>query len=97
MKYTAIISGTALDDIGSAYAWLARRTTHAPDWHNGLLDAILSLEENPQRCPLAPENNEASEEVRQYLYGQRPHVYRVIFSIRNDTVWILHVRHGARR
>ena len=97
MKYTAIISGPALEDIGLAYAWLARRTGHAPDWYNGLLDAIESLEEYPLRFPLAPENDEASEEVRQFLYGRRPHMYRVLFSIRDDTVWILHVRHGARR
>jgi plasmid stabilization system protein ParE len=97
MSYAAIFSGPALEDIDAAYMWLAQRTANAPAWYNGLLDAILSLQDNPLRCPLAPENNEASEEVRQLLYGHRPHLYRVIFSIRNDTVWILHVRHGARR
>jgi len=98
MKYSATISGPALDDIDRAYTWLARRTPmHAPEWYNGLLDAILSLEDNPLRCPLAPEDDEASEEIRQLLYGRRPHMYRVVFSIRNETVWILHVRHGARQ
>jgi hypothetical protein len=30
------------------------------------------------------------------LYGDKPHVYRILFSIEGDIVFILHVRHGAR-
>jgi hypothetical protein len=36
-------------------------------------------------------------EVRQLLYGRYPHSYKVYFTIDSRTVWILHIRHGARR
>lgn len=97
MKFTVIISGPALDELQYAYNWLVQRTAHAPRWYNGLLDTILSLEDHPSRWPLAPEDDQASEETRQLLYGDRRHSYRIFFSIRGDEVWILHIRHGARR
>ena len=37
--------------------------------------------------------------VRNLLYGKNPHVYRVIYAVDEDrkTVWVLTIRHGARR
>jgi hypothetical protein len=46
---------------------------------------------------VAPENREAPAEVRQLLYGRRPHVYRVLFTINDRVVYVLHIRHGRRR
>ena len=61
-----------------------------------MIDAILWLEDFPARCPMAPENVEFSEkEIRQLLYGRRPHLYRILFSIQGSRVLVLHVRHGA--
>lgn len=34
--------------------------------------------------------------VRHLLYGRRPHVYRVIFTIEADRVVILRIWHGRR-
>ena len=33
------------------------------------------------------------------LYGKKPHVYRVIYEIdeQQQTVWVLAIRHSARR
>ncbi len=50
----------------------------------------------PARCPLAPENDEFEEEIRELLYGKRQHRYRILFTIRGETVIVLHIRHGAR-
>jgi plasmid stabilization system protein ParE len=66
-------------------------------WFLALEDAIASLANFPERCPLAPENARFPFEVRQLLYGRKPHVYRILFSIENDTVHILHIRHGRRK
>ncbi|HLX85134.1 MAG TPA: type II toxin-antitoxin system RelE/ParE family toxin [Terriglobales bacterium] len=63
----------------------------------GLKRAIASLAEMPERCPLARENKEFSFEVRNLLYGRKPHVYRVVFTVEGDTVYILHIWHGRRR
>jgi plasmid stabilization system protein ParE len=59
-------------------------------------DAIASLATFPERCPLAPEAVGLHFEVRQFLYGRKPHVYRILFTIEGDTVNILHIRHGRR-
>jgi hypothetical protein len=34
--------------------------------------------------------------VRQLLFGRKPHRYRVLFTVDDDTVIILHIRHGRR-
>jgi plasmid stabilization system protein ParE len=65
-------------------------------WFQGLKDALDALSELPHRCPLALENLEFPFEVRQLLYGRKPHQYRVLFTIEADTVIILHIRHGRR-
>lgn len=67
----------------------------AARWYAGLKVAILSLERNPNRCSIAREN----KAVRHLLYGHKPHIYRVIYRVREKAkqVDVLHIRHGARR
>ncbi|HVB29127.1 MAG TPA: type II toxin-antitoxin system RelE/ParE family toxin [Terriglobia bacterium] len=64
-------------------------------WYGGLKEAILSLREQPQRCPVTPED----KRLRHLLYGSKPHIYRVIYRVRRGPkrVEVLHIRHGARR
>jgi plasmid stabilization system protein ParE len=66
-------------------------------WFVGLEKAIAALRTFPGRCPLAPENNALPFEVRQLLYGRKPHVYRVLFTVEGETVYVLHIRHGRRK
>jgi plasmid stabilization system protein ParE len=66
-------------------------------WFRKLKNAINSLAEMPERCMVAPENTEFPFEVRQLLYGHKPHEYRVLITIEADTVVVLHIRHGRRR
>jgi plasmid stabilization system protein ParE len=73
----------------------AEHSEAALNWYNGLLDAALTLENLPNRCPPTAEN----PRLRHLLYGRKPHVYRVIYRVREDQeqVNVLHIRHGARR
>jgi plasmid stabilization system protein ParE len=66
-------------------------------WFEGLEKAITTLADMPERCSLAPENTHVPFEVRQLLYGRKPHIYRILFTIEGDTVYVLHIRHGRRR
>jgi plasmid stabilization system protein ParE len=96
MIYTVLIMPAAEQELEDAYDWLAAQSPlHAPEWHNGLVDAILSLENSPARCPLAPEAD-THEQTRQLLYGNRQHAYRILFKIRDQTVLVLHIIHAAR-
>lgn len=65
------------------------------EWYRGLKEAILSLQEHPNRCPVIPKKRD----LRNLLYGSRIHVYRVIFRVleKQKQIELLHIRHGARR
>jgi len=69
---------------------------YAEQWFRGLMNAIASLQEKPLRCAIAPENEAFSEEVRQLLYGKSRNTYRILFTIRDDTVYVLYVRHSSQ-
>ncbi|HSC57908.1 MAG TPA: type II toxin-antitoxin system RelE/ParE family toxin [Nitrospira sp.] len=73
----------------------AEHSDAALKWYRGLKEAILSLEEQPNRCPATPEN----PKLRHLLYGHKPHIYRVIYSVAENRkqVDVLHIRHGARQ
>lgn len=85
-------------ELEAAYLWIAERNADAAvKWYNGILDAILTLETFPERCPLAPESDAFDHDIRQLLYGNRRHAYRILFDVSpGHTVRILHVRHSAR-
>lgn len=99
MAFRVELTDQAQSDVAGIYDWL--RTEQAGDagerWFVDLRAAIASLANLPSRCSLAPENQDSPVEVRQLLYGRRPHVYRVLFAIEGETVQVLHVRHGRRR
>ena len=71
----------------------------AARWFNRLEKAVCGLERHPHRCPAAPESRTIKREVRHLLYGNKPHVYRVIYEIdeRHHRVWVLTIRHGAKQ
>lgn len=97
MTYRVIIQPIAVGGMREAYHWIARRSPRAAArWYNGLERAIETLAENPRRCPLAPEDEYFEEEIRELFYGERGGVYRILFTISEDTVSVLYVRHGAR-
>src|SRR5262249_23120449 len=71
-----------------------RSRAAAVRWHGQLLEDVRSLENNPERCGLAPESEWYPGEIRQLLHGKRRGVYRVLFEVRGKTVYILRVRHS---
>lgn len=96
--YQVEISSRALADIEQAFLFIRKEApTRADAWLEGMIAAIYSLEEMPNRCAKAPESHELGVEIRQLLYGKRPGVYRVLFMLAGDVARVLHVRHGARK
>jgi len=44
-----------------------------------------------------PESKLFPFEVRHMLYGRALHVYRILFTIDRNTVYVLHIRRGRRQ
>ena len=95
--YQVIILPAAERDIGEAYEWLAGQDAEAAiRWYNRLLEVIFSLDTFPERCPHAPESEFLNSEIREIFHGRRRHKYRILFTVSEGEVHVLHVRHGAR-
>lgn len=97
MAYRVEVTREAQTEALEAFIWKGEHQSveAATDWYNGLMETLYSLEEMPRRCALAPENEDFDQEIRQLLYGRRRDQYRILFTIREAIVYILHIRHGA--
>ncbi len=96
MAYLVKVTARAQRDLALLYGEInAEDSDAALKWSRGLKNAILSLEHQPNRCPVTPE----SAKFRHLLYGNKPHIYRVIHRAleKQKHVEVLHIRHGARR
>jgi plasmid stabilization system protein ParE len=96
MAYLVSITSRAERDLAHLYREInADHSDAALKWYLGLKEAILSLEVQPNRCPVTRER----DKLRHLLYGHNPHTYRVIYPVLENQkqVEVLHIRHGARR
>jgi plasmid stabilization system protein ParE len=97
MRYRVVITPAANGDLRRAFRYIRQ---HAPDaaraWLTGARERIQSLEQNPQRARLAPESSTFGEDIRELFHGRGNRgTYRILFVILEDSVFVLHVRHGA--
>jgi toxin ParE1/3/4 len=95
MAYQVSITSRAERELAQLYDDInAQGSALARSWYVGLKRSILSLGELPKRCAATPENRK----FRHLLYGNKPHVYRVIYRVleKQRRVDILHIRHGAQ-
>jgi len=96
MTFRVEIAWKAAREIEEQYQWLAKRSrAAAARWRRSLLDAVASLEENPERFGEAPEA-EYHEGLRQLIHGKRRKTHRILFEIRGEMVIVLRVRHAAQ-
>jgi len=67
----------------------------AERWFRGLVQAIYSLEELPERCPLIPERREFPFEIRHLVY----YSLRIVFRIEDgaNRVVVYRAWHGSKR
>jgi toxin ParE1/3/4 len=96
MAYLVRLIPRAERDLAGIYNWIGAPSSDAArSWYLGLREAIRTLQNNPNRCPETPED----DELRHLLYGNRPHTYRVIYRVleKQKQVHVLHIRHGARQ
>lgn len=91
-KYRIILETTALQDIELSYVWGREQwgAEQAKKWYGILKAAIRTLSTLPERHPIAPEleREELGDQVRQMVFQR----YRILFTIKENTVHVLHVR-----
>ena len=90
-RYVVIFAGSAQTDVRGSYDWGCRAwgKRKAQQWARQLRTAVFKqLAVVPNGFPLAPEDDEFSEEIRQMVVGR----YRVLFTIKGMEVHVLHVR-----
>lgn len=94
MRYRVELSARAEADVKEAYDYIASHGPADPDdWKHGLEQKLTTLEHFPEACGFAPENDFSQAEIRQTLHGP----FRIVFTIRDQNVYVITVRHGARR
>ena len=98
--YQIVVAPTAEEDLLSILEWIEQEASleKSKEWYASFKKKVGALESLPKRCPLAPENGLwGKEEIRQLLFAEYPSTYRVLFTMQNDTIQILNIRHGKRR
>lgn len=94
MAYIIKFSARAFRDIDSIVTYIqADSSANATRWRKRLKQKLLSLCTMPEACGYAPENDDTQSEVRQLLFGS----YRVLFTVTENTVFLLTIRHCSRR
>jgi plasmid stabilization system protein ParE len=90
-RYAIVFEESAQADVRRSYDWGCQvwGKREAERWVRQLRTAVSKqLSIMPKGFPLAPEDNEFSEVIRQMVVGR----YRVLFTIRKSKVHVLHVR-----
>lgn len=93
MKYRVVLQPEAKLDLIEAveYLW-----PHAPQgaerWTLGLLNAIQSLQTNPQQYAPAAEAQFFSRPLREWFYRTKSSITRAVFIIVDDEVRVLRIR-----
>lgn len=103
MTYRVDISRPALLDAENIYLWMKSESAERADaWFKGLVETAKSLENFPNRYPIAPESRSFFIEIRQLLHGKGKQQYRIIFGVSvdertdEDIVLIYRIRNASQ-
>jgi toxin ParE1/3/4 len=78
MAYRVEVLPRARRDVRAIYEYIgAHDSAQAREWFNGLEALMSSLEKHSSRGAATSEN----QNLRQLLYGNKPHSYRIIYAI----------------
>jgi len=91
-----ILTENSRQNLQSYFRFAAERAPEtAARWISRFEAALETLEYFPRRCSIAPESRFVGREIRQFLFGKRPNVFRVLFEITGEEVLVLHIRRGS--
>ena len=100
MNYRVLVLPRADDQLVASAQWWSERhsSVEAIWWLDGFRTALEGLCVDPERLPLAREDQFFPFTVRQLLYGPgRKKTHRALFEVRDDEVLVFAVRHLHQR
>ena len=99
MSFRIVYTQQAARELESIADWWAqhRDVSQAVRWYAGFSEKIASLNEDPERFPLADENELFPYIIRELHYGlsSRP-THRAIYTITEQNVVVLTIRHAVQ-
>lgn len=97
MTYRVVIMPRAERDLRTIHQYIRQDAPGVANrWLKRARQAASSLARYPERCSLAPESSSFNEPIRQLLFGSGSRgTYRFLFTVVEETVYVLHVRHGS--
>ncbi len=99
MKFRLVILPQAKEDVQRNAAWWAENhsSEQAARWLDAIQSQLESIVDFPESHALATEHDEFPYEIRDKLLGlgSRPS-YRAVFTIKDDTIFVLTVRRSAQ-
>ena len=94
MQAEVRLSEEAIRQLEKICEYIASNSPHnALRWLKKIRVAIDALGKYPEVHAVIYTREQAGREVRQTFYG----TYRILYEIQGDAVYVLTVRHGARR
>ena len=99
MTYRVIVTRRAERDMHDAAEWWStnRSPEQANRWLSGIERHLRSLAQTPRRCAAAAESDRFPFELRELHYGPgRRSTHRLLFTIADELVLVLAVRHVAQ-
>ncbi len=97
MCFTVNITRRADGDVAAAEAAVSQLGAAALNrWRSRLLRVIEILERDPHRYPESEDAANVGLDLREAIYGRKPQLHRVLFTIDDQTVTIHRVRHAAQ-
>ena len=98
MGHAILVLPAAEADIRRNVRWMVQHVSDASaaKWHAAIYAAIAKLSHDPQRCPRAEEADDLGIDLRERLCGRWRQVFRILFTIDEETVIVHRVRHAAQ-
>ncbi len=94
MAFQIELSAHATQDIEEHYVWIQHRSpAAAAKWFNGIIVAIHTLKNFPERCSQIPQQDTFTQQIRYLIYQK----YRIIFIVQDTMGSMLAVRHTANK
>lgn len=100
MKYKVHLTTPVHRAIAETVRWYSDNYSadFAARWYDGLIEQLKDLSQEPERHPLARENDRDDFELRELHFGAgKRTTHRIVFHVAGSAVKVLGIRHVAQR